>query len=607
MIRELQTIETDSEAAVSSSQPSEVIKHTVNSLAPERSLRTVLLSLRGLMVALLLLVVAVFANSVAGSFVHDDRLQIQNNPLFGRWDWTTISRPLTHDHWAALRPEQAGGRVDSYYYRPLFGLFLMAGYEIAGRSPLLWHLITLLLHAAAAILLFIVLDKSLARAAEIEDNGRRLLAALAAAIFAVHPAQSESVAWISGLVNPLSAILLFGSFYFYLSYREKTESSLAKLAASLGLFAAASLTKESALTLVLIVAAYEIVILNHGLSLFKRARIAAVQATPYALIGAAYLAARYRVLGLLSGRNQNANFPDDAVLTLADNLRTLPALLVAYTRLIVFPFDLSFLYDFHYVRAISLGSFWAPLGGVLTIICVLAYLAKRMPEIKLAVIWMVIPLLPHLSTLVFASDELIHDRYMYVPLAGAALIPAALIVRASQISATARRWAIFASAVLLAALCAGTIFQNKEWRNDEAMWTNAASHAPNSRMVHISLGSLAESRQDSQSALQEYEAALRINPDIIDALNNAAFVEARLDRWDDATRHFERILALTPNKPVAHFNLSFVYAVKKRYADAIREQKAAIDLDPNGARAGEWRSRLAQLEKSLDSSAKLGN
>lgn len=602
-MKSLQTVETETEAALPSSHTSEV----VTSLAPSQTLITALLSKRGLIVALLLLVIAAFANSIGGSFVHDDKLQIQNNPLFGRWDWNTISRPLTHDHWAALRPEQAGDRVDSYYYRPMFGLFLMGGYQIAGRSPLLWHLITILLHAAAAILLFIVLDKSLARATDIEDKSRRMLAVLAAGIFAVHPAQSESVAWISGLVNPLSAIFLFGAFYFYLSYREESDKSLAKLAASLGLFAAASLTKESALTLVLIVAAYEIVILNRGLSLFKRARIAATQAAPYALIGAAYLAARYGVLGLLSGRNQNANFPDDAVLTLADNLRTLPALLVAYIKVMLFPFGLSFIYDFHYVRSLSLNSFWVPLVGVLAIICAFAYLAKRMPEIKLALIWMVIPLLPHLSTLVFASDELIHDRYLYVPLAGAALIPATLVIRAGQISSSARRWAMCASVVLLAVLCVGTIFQNKQWRNDEALWANAASHAPNSRMVHIALGSLAEARQDSQAALQEYEAALRINPDIIDALNNVAFVEARVDRWDDASRHFERIVELTPNKPVAHFNLSFVYAVKKRYAEAIREQKAAIDLDPNGARAGEWRSRLAQLEKNLDSSSKPGN
>jgi len=86
-------------------------------------------------------------------------------------------------------------------------------------------------------------------------------------------------------------------------------------------------------------------------------------------------------------------------------------------------------------------------------------------------------------------------------------------------------------------------------------------------------------------------------------MNNAAFVQARLGQWDQASRYFERIVSLTPNKAVAHFNLSFAYAVQKRYEDAAREQGAAIDLDPGGPRANEWRARLAQLEKIIAATA----
>ena len=97
----------------------------------------------------------------------------------------------------------------------------------------------LLLHAAAGILVFVLMDKSLAAATMLGDRNRRLLAALAAGIYVVHPAQSESVAWISGLVNPLSSLFLLGAFYLYLSYREKPEKPVARLAAALGIFGAA--------------------------------------------------------------------------------------------------------------------------------------------------------------------------------------------------------------------------------------------------------------------------------------------------------------------------------------------------------------------------------
>ena len=103
--------------------------------------------------------------------------------------------------------------------------------------------------------------------------------------------------------------------------------------------------------------------------------------------------------------------------------------------------------------------------------------------------------------------------------------------------------------------------------------------------------------------MREYEAALKLNPDIIDALNNSAFVYARSGHWPEATRNFERIVSLTPDKASAHFNLSFAYSVQKRYAEAVSEQRRAIELDPNGKGADEWRMRLEQLEKQQQEAA----
>lgn len=560
-----------------------------------------LLSKRGLIIGLVLLVLVAFANSLTGSFVHDDLHVIQANPLFGRWDRATISRPFKYDIWTAVSPDEAGDQVDSYYYRPVFVLFLMAGYQVAERSPLRWHLIVLLLHAAAGVLVFVVMDKSLAAATMLGDRYRRLLAALAAGIYVVHPAQSESVAWISSLVNPLSSVFLLGAFYFYLSYREKPEKPVARLTAALGLFAMATLTKENTLTVVLIVASYELFIFNRGAGFLQRARVAATQVAPYALVAGGYLAVRYSVLKVLSGGHRNLNFSDDFVLTVADNLRTLPALLMAYMKIAFLPVNLSSMYAFGYARSLGLMSFWMPLVVVFAAIGLLVYFSNRMPEIRLAAIWMVVPLLPHLSTLVFTSDELIHDRYLYLPMAGVALLMAVLLMRTSQIAhlPLPSRSVALASALMLGILCLGTVAQNRQWRNEESLWSSAAAHAPNLRTVRVALGYLAEQREDLAGALREYEAALRINPDMIDALNNAAFVHAQLGRWDQASRYFERIVSLTPNKAVAHFNLSFAYAVQKRYEDAGLEQGMAIDLDPSGPRANEWRARLAQLEKTI--------
>jgi tetratricopeptide (TPR) repeat protein len=205
------------------------------------------------------------------------------------------------------------------------------------------------------------------------------------------------------------------------------------------------------------------------------------------------------------------------------------------------------------------------------------------------------------------SDEIIHDRYLYLSLAGGGLLASTLIVKAVR-NMVVSTYAVAASATaVLTLLSLATVAQNRVWRSDADLWRNAARHAPNSRIVRLAVGTLAELEQDFDAALYEYESVLAIHPDVIDGLNHAAFVYARQRRWTEATRNFERIVAITPHKAIAHFNLSFAYAVQKRYGDAASEQRLAIDLDPNGPRVEEWRLRLTQLENALAASLAQSN
>ncbi|HST24216.1 MAG TPA: tetratricopeptide repeat protein [Blastocatellia bacterium] len=554
-------------------------------------------SARVIIPVLVLLTLIAFASSISGDFVHDDLPQICDNHTFGHWDTATITRIFTHDFWASLRPELAGDKLDSLYYRPIFSLFLMLGYEVAGLSAPGWHLIALLLHIVVAVLAFYVIKLSLDAVGVVEEKEKRILAAFAAGFFVVHPAQAESVAWISGLVGPLSTIFLLGAFYFYVRYR--THASLWTTLAIILLFALSVLTKESACAAILMVPAYEFFVFKNNHNIISRLKAAFVQALPFALVVFGYIALRYSVLNVLFGRSLNLNFPDDASLTLADNLRTLPALVIAYAKLVFLPTDLSLMYDFGYVRSLGFASFWMPLLVLLVASVALIRFSQRVPAVKLALIWMVLPLLSHLNTRAFVSDEIIHDRYLYLSILGAGLLIAISMVQATKSSwlRLPAKSATCAAVIILLVLSLLTSVQNKRYQNGEVLWRDMAAHAPNSRIARIGLGLLAESKQDPVGALREYEAALKLNPDIIDALNNSAFVYARSGHWPEATRNFERIISLTPDKAAAHFNLSFAYSVQKRYAEALSEQRIAIELDPNGKRADEWRMRLEQLEK----------
>lgn len=565
-----------------------------------------------LLLALVLLTILAFVNSLNGRFLYDDVPQIIENQTLGHWDRETLKNVFTHDIWTTFGPQLAKENLDSIYYRPAFTLFLMAGYLVAGNdpesSPLKWHLIVLLLHLVSVFLCFLVLEKSLILSSGMDEKKRRLITAFGAAFFAVHPLQSESVAWISGLVNPLCAIIMFAAFYCYLNYRETKRIGV--FVTGVILFSVSALTKESAVMLVPIVIVYELFVLNRDSAWGVKFRRAIIGALPFACVLIAYLALRYAMLGLIVGRPANGNFPDDNSLTLVDNLRTIPALLCYYMKLVLIPFNLSLLYDFGYTRSLGLSGFWLPLIVVIAVVVGLVQACRRIPEAAVAVIWITIPLLPHLNTRAFISEELIHDRYLYVSMMGFGLLAALLLSRMAEITLFRLKSDSLAKlgSLIVAVLCLLTAVQNKHWQDAETMWRQAARNAPNTRRAQFALGLMAEMKGDVQAALQHYDAALQIQPDMIDALNSSGLVLGRARQWKEATRRFERIVELTPDKAIARFNLAFAYAAQGRFAEAMREQSTAISLDPDGPRADEWRNMLAQLEKlSADQSAQPEN
>ncbi|MEK6303574.1 MAG: tetratricopeptide repeat protein [Acidobacteriota bacterium] len=543
------------------------------------------------LVGISLLVMGAYYNSLAGGFVQDDTPQIIQNPMMGKWNAESLKQAFTRDFWSNIEPDHAREKI-SVYYRPLFLLALMAGHALAGTNPGVWHLIAVCLHLLAAVLAFLVIEKILELTTDEPSKSRTLMAAFATAVFVVHPVQSESTAWISGLVGPLSTVFMLGAFLCYLAYRR--QPTALPLAGVVLLFLMATLTKEQTLVLPIIILACELLVFRNK----EEARLSQQGKTVLlATMGVAafYLASRYAAIGVFVGRNRNLNFADDASLTLADQLRTLPALLLQYCKLVVYPADLSLMYAFGYVRNLSVTGFWLPLVAVSGLAAVLIYWARRAQAVAIAAIWIVVPLLPHLNTRAFVSEEIIHDRYLYGSMIGIGIVAALLLWR---VSARATVRAVLATLVVLA-LMGLTVRQNRQWRTDESLWRRAAETAPESRLVHLALGAIAEKANRPEVALAEYESILESHPNVIDALNDSAFVYARQRRWAEATRNFERIVSLTPGKAVSHFNLSFAYAVQKRYDEAAREQQTAIDLDPNGPRADEWRARLVQLEQAI--------
>ena len=173
---------------------------------------------------LILVVLVVYCRAVTGTIVSIDDAGIMK--FYGSGKLTLLD---------ALRPGQG------YYYRPVIALSFYLDYHLLGQNPLLLHLENILIHAANAVLVFLLASRLLSGA----GKSLPLVAALA---FAVHPVNSEAVSWIAGRTDPLAAFFVLLAS---LSLLNGLESGRVRHTVLSVLFIAAGvLTKETAILFV---------------------------------------------------------------------------------------------------------------------------------------------------------------------------------------------------------------------------------------------------------------------------------------------------------------------------------------------------------------------
>src|SRR5574340_712765 len=179
----------------------------------------------------------VYVGTLQFEFVYDDMGQIVNNPVVHSWRYLPW-----YFHSNVWMQQYAVGN----YYRPLFLFWLLLNYTLFGLQPLFWHLTTVLAHLAVTWMVYLLVRRL---------TSDQATAAIAALLFGLHPIHLEAVAWISGVTEPLLAMLLVPAFLCYLNYRERGRARR-WLLLSLLLFALALLTKETAVVLPALLFAY---------------------------------------------------------------------------------------------------------------------------------------------------------------------------------------------------------------------------------------------------------------------------------------------------------------------------------------------------------------
>ena len=514
--------------------------------------------------ALFLIVIAtvlVYANSLGGEFVFDDTKQIVGNASLRSWN--NIFHAFTSDVWAFQRATFTTD-IPPPYYRPLFTIYLTLGYQLFGLWEPGWHLMNLAVHTGATVSVYYLLRRL---------SGNVMVAALAALLFGVHPAHVESVAWISGIPDPLAALFYVPALLCYVRYREEGRRPLWLLASTVA-YALSMLCKETAIVLPAIMIVWEMTreTAKHGW--LSRLRRTIPLIIPYVAVALLYLALRFVILGKLVWKHpMMADVPD------AQIWMTVPYVVVSYLRHLVAPFYLSIIYGTSFVKSVADTEFVLSAMILLGLAVVLWVYRRRITsEVWVALALLIAPLLPVLNLKVFHHEYIIQDRYLYLPSIGFCYLVALLVVRLASRNA---RVAFGLMAAILVVFGASTIMQNRVWHDSFALWQRAAQYAPHFWSTHYNLGLAHLQRKQYEPARAELLEAVRRKQDVPDIYNNLALAQAGLGDTDGAVKSLKQALILDPRMVEANNNLGTILFERKDYEGARRAFSQTLERDPS--------------------------
>jgi tetratricopeptide (TPR) repeat protein len=508
---------------------------------------------------------AVYFNALFGDFVYDDKQQILDNP------WIRDLKNIPTIFSKSVASFEVAS-VISNYYRPLMHTTYMVNYHIFGLKPWGFHLVNILFHCGVSVLVFLIIRRFLTKDKVTTFSVYLSPPFIAAMLFATHPIHTEAVTWIAGLPDVAFTFFYLLSFYLYTRSKEGLRGGYLF---SVICFAFAVFFKEPALTLPVILLAYDYTfgeVKNRPLHYVKRY-------SPYVIIGALYLAARLYALGGIAPLKRYATLN-----TYQYAINAFP-LFIQYLQKLLVPLNLNAFYVFHPIASILELKGVLSLIGTLVFLCLLVVAWKKKKRVAfLGLLFLLLPLLPVLY-IPALGENTFTERYLYLPSVGYVFLVALFLLWAKEKFPHAAGGMTIVFAVIFGLYTVGTVDRNNVWKDNLILWSDTVNKSPDSAMAHNNLGNVYSPQGMSDSAMAEYQTALRLNPAFAEAHNNLGTEYAYRGLLDRAVAEYQTALRLKPDFVDAHNNLGAAYRSQGLLDRAVTEFQAALRLKPYYAEA----------------------
>ena len=510
---------------------------------------------------------AVYFNSLFNGFAYDDAWQVLNN----RWitDIRYIPDIFAKNVW--------GFRQDSSisnYYRPAMHLIYMANYHIFGLNPWGFHLVNILLHDGVCLLVFLISAGLFKQSRPTVSVAHLTPPFIAALLYATHPIHTEAVTWVAGLPDLSFAFFYFLSFYFYIKSTSSNILFKGTYILSIISFFLATLCKEPALTLPLIIAAYDYAFRKGKVQLTSSLK----RCIPYLMVTGCYFLLRFHALKVFAPLKQHTELT-----TYQSFINVLP-LFMHYLEKLIFPINLNVFYVLHPISSIF------EMKGILSLIVTTAFVVFTFVTFRtnkvafIALLFIVIPLLPVLY-IPGVGTNTFAERYLYISSFGFVLL-VALLVDWAQVN----KPSIIVGLATLSIVTAGlysweTVSRNTIWKDDYTLFADTAGKSPDADVPRYNLGLNLQNKGKIDEAIEQYQIALKINPDYADAHMNLGIAFFKKGWIDNAIEQYQIALKINPDYADAHMNLGVAF-FKERWIDkAIEQYQIALKLKPDNVDA----------------------
>ncbi len=511
----------------------------------------------GVCVVLVLVCTAIYGQTVSHGFVnYDDDLYVTANPQVQ----TGLS--LQTIGWAFVTKK-------ALYFHPLTWMSLMLDHDLYGMQAGGYHVTSLLFHAAASVLLFLALRLL---------TGALWPSAAVAALFAVHPLNVESVAWIGERKGVLSAFFWMLALCAYGLYARR--GGALRYAAVAAAFLGGLMSKPMVLTLpfaLLLLDCWPLGRVNLAeplrVTAGKAARLA-LEKIPLLLLTA--LSALSTFVMQAGGNNIDL----EGRVSLSPRCANAAVVYELYLVKAVWPSGLAIYYP--YPEAYPL---WQVAGAVLVLAAITLFClgqARRRPYLIVGWLWYLGTLVPVIGLVRIGSFS--HaDRYTYIPLIGVFIMLAWGVADLATALRVPKRAVALASGAVVAlfALCSGV--QTTHWRNSETLFTHAIAVGQASRVAYNDLAQYAIEQGRDDDAKVYLSKMLELEPDSVYALGNLGMTVLNQGNHEEAKTYLTKALDLDPNSVTALNGLGMIAAARGRHDEAKGYLTKAMGLDPKNA------------------------